>query len=110
MELPLDHHERNFDTDSAQNLRIERRVLTSTETPVQEGYCVAVMRDGALHLTPVNAVYQMRPSLSHLDAADERKREAEKVGETRTHAQSSARSCDPSRYFGCDPPVTNARL
>ena len=82
MELPLDNNKQNFDAESAPNLRIERRVLTSTETPVHDGYCIAVMRDGALHITPVNTVFQMRPSLAHLDAADERRKEQEKVTDT----------------------------
>ena len=30
------------------------------------------MRGGQLHLTPVRRLLQMRPSLTHLDAADER--------------------------------------
>ena len=66
---------RNVDLEAAPNLRVDTRVLTSTETPVHEGYCVAAMRDGALHLTPVDAAFQMRPSLAHLDAADDRRKQ-----------------------------------
>ena len=87
MEFPLDEHEQNFDVEAAPNLRIERRLLVSTETHVREGYCVAVMQEGALHVTPINAVYQMRPSLAHLDAADERKREQEKVNDAEANAR-----------------------
>jgi hypothetical protein len=42
LELPLDTHDQNFDGDSAANLRIDRRMLTSTDTPVDDGYCIAV--------------------------------------------------------------------
>ena len=36
-------------------------------------YCVGAMRDGALHLTPVDAAFQCA-SLAHLDAADDRRK------------------------------------
>ena len=67
-------NERNVDPEAAPNLRADRRALVSTETPTREGYCVGAMRDGALHLTPVDAAFQMRPSLAHLDAADDRRK------------------------------------
>tara|TARA_B110000977_G_scaffold26996_1_gene33890 strand:- start:12997 stop:14898 length:1902 start_codon:yes stop_codon:yes gene_type:complete len=66
---------RNVDTEAAQNLKVDKRVLVSTESPVHEGYVVACMKDGALHITPVDAAFQMRPSLAHLDAADDRRKQ-----------------------------------
>eukprot|EP00228_Micromonas_bravo_P006522 CAMPEP_0203017592 /NCGR_PEP_ID=MMETSP1401-20130829/22256_1 /ASSEMBLY_ACC=CAM_ASM_000894 /TAXON_ID=38833 /ORGANISM="Micromonas pusilla, Strain CCAC1681" /LENGTH=125 /DNA_ID=CAMNT_0049759319 /DNA_START=7 /DNA_END=381 /DNA_ORIENTATION=+ len=48
-------NERNVDPEAAPNLRADRRALVSTETPVREGYCVAAMHEGTLHLTPVDA-------------------------------------------------------
>ena len=62
-------NERNVDPEAAPNLRADRRALVSTETP-RARYCVGAMRDGALHLTPVDAAF--RCSLAHLDAADDR--------------------------------------
>lgn len=66
---------RNVDSEATPNLRVDTRVLVSTESPVHVGYCVAQMRDGALHLTPVDAAFQMRPSLAHLDAADDKRKQ-----------------------------------
>ena len=66
---------RNVDSEATPNLRVDTRVLVSTESPVHAGYCVAQMRDGALHLTPVDAAFQMRPSLAHLDAADDKRKQ-----------------------------------
>jgi DNA-directed RNA polymerase-3 subunit RPC5 len=73
-------NERNVDPEAAPNLRADRRALVSTETPVREGYCVAAMHEGTLHLTPVDAAFQMRPSLAHLDAADDRRKQEDAGG------------------------------
>ena len=76
IELPREGeaaNERNVDPEAAPNLRADRRALVSAETPTREGYCVGAMRDGALHLTPVDAAFQMR-LLAHLDAADDRRK------------------------------------
>ena len=85
IELPRNKGEaanpRNVDPEAAPNLRADQRALVSTETPLREGYCVAAMHEGALHLTPVDAAFQMRPSLAHLDAADDRRKQEDAGGE-----------------------------
>ena len=44
--------------------------LQSTEIPNATRYMVGVIRDGAMHLTRLDGVLQLRPSLHHLDAMD----------------------------------------
>ena len=52
--------------------------LISTDTSVDDGHCIAVLREGVLYLTPINCVFQMRPSMSRLDAVDERRKPTDK--------------------------------
>ena len=106
IDLPRDKGEaanpRNVDPEAAPNLRTDRRVLTSTETPVREGYCAAAMRDGALHLTPVDAAFQMRPSLAHLDAADDRRKQEDAGGGEKTRGEEKRAEQDSARRLRAD--------
>ena len=106
IDLPRDKGEaanpRNVDPEAAPNLRTDRRVLTSTETPVREGYCAAAMRDGALHLTPVDAAFQMRPSLAHLDAADDRRKQEDAGGGEKTRGEEKRAERDSARRLRAD--------
>eukprot|EP00982_Pelagococcus_subviridis_P015212 31384-Pelagococcus_subviridis.AAC.14 len=62
-------------------------ILASTEAPINDYYYVAEIRSGALYLSPLKNVYQMRPSMSILDKTDERKFEQEKMSESDPAAQ-----------------------
>lgn len=71
MTLPIEASERNRDA-SAKN-QISSLVLTSSSARTEHhhgGVVVGTMRDGAFYLSPIESVYQMRPSLHHIDAAD----------------------------------------
>ncbi|KAN0065596.1 hypothetical protein ACQY0O_000719 [Thecaphora frezii] len=57
--------------------RLDKTRLDSHEVPNATNYMVGVIRDQALHLTPLSSVVQLRPSMHYLDALDEA-REAEK--------------------------------
>ena len=51
---------------------MDKHTFTSPSTKPQPSgrYAAAVFKDNELHLTPLKAVLQLRPSLSHLDQAD----------------------------------------
>ena len=73
MTLPIEANERNRDNSAADSQKITSLVLTSASAKTEAhhgGVVVGTVRDGGLYLTPIDAVYQMRPSLRHLDAAD----------------------------------------
>ncbi|EPQ27381.1 uncharacterized protein PFL1_04920 [Pseudozyma flocculosa PF-1] len=57
--------------------RLDKTRLDSVDVPKVTNYMVGVIRDQALHLTPLSSVVQLRPSMHYLDALDEA-REAEK--------------------------------
>lgn len=57
--------------------KLEKIKLESTQVPHATEYMVGVIRDQALHLTRLESIVQLRPSMNYLDAIDEA-REAEK--------------------------------
>ena len=73
MTMPIEESERNRDEDAAEHTRISSLLLTSSSAKAEahgDGVVVGTIHNGAMYLTPIEAVYQMRPSLQHLDAAD----------------------------------------
>ncbi|XP_022319153.2 DNA-directed RNA polymerase III subunit RPC5-like [Crassostrea virginica] len=53
--------------------KMDKQVLTSTTTGDKSGrYAVGIFKDGELHLTPLHAIIQMRPSFNYLDRADQK--------------------------------------
>ena len=57
--------------------KLEKIKLESSQVPNATEYMVGVLRDQALHLTRLESIVQLRPSMNYLDAMDEA-REAEK--------------------------------
>jgi len=73
MTIPVRGRERNRDELAPEHAQISSLLLTSSSAKTDEhggGVVVGTMHKGSLYLTPVDSVYQMRPSLEHLDAAD----------------------------------------
>ncbi|KUF96496.1 Ubiquitin-conjugating enzyme E2 pex4 [Phytophthora nicotianae] len=68
----------HFDQDAEDYLKQKHLRLQSSSVPALSNYVVGVFRQGQLHLTPLSAVMQMRPSLSHIDdAANEEEEDME---------------------------------
>ena len=73
MTLPIVCEEKNRNLLAPEHTQIDSLTLTSVSAKTDAhggGVVIGTMRDGALYLTGVDSVYQMRPSLQHLDAAD----------------------------------------
>lgn len=50
---------------------MDKQTLSSTDaTPGSSRYAVGIIKEGELHLTPVNSIIQLRPSFNYLDQAD----------------------------------------
>ena len=58
--------------------RMVQQVLASTETPAQDGYCIATIHEGILYMTSISSVFQMRPRMAHLNVNEERRKEHSK--------------------------------
>ena len=78
LEVPLHTGAATYDPAAAEHLRITRLALHGkpvTLRPSEHGsVVVASFQGGQLHVSPVARVVQLRPSLGHVDAADERRR------------------------------------
>ncbi|KAJ2721071.1 hypothetical protein GGI07_004214 [Coemansia sp. Benny D115] len=64
-------------SDSGRLLDIQ--TLVSVDIPMSSSYLAGVVQDGALHLTPVHKLTQLRPSLKYLDRVAEKQAAASKL-------------------------------
>ncbi|GLE04032.1 hypothetical protein PINS_up012943 [Pythium insidiosum] len=71
LDYDVDQKSEHFDADAEDYLKQKYLRLQSAAVPPLSNYAVGVFRQGQLHLTPVSAVVQMRPSLAHIDDAIE---------------------------------------
>lgn len=67
--------------------KLERTRLESTMMPHQTKYMLGVIRDRAVHLTPVDSVHQLRPSMHYIDALEALKRQQDKAAEEKNRAE-----------------------
>ncbi|GBG90570.1 hypothetical protein CBR_g50913 [Chara braunii] len=81
VDLFVDSHTENYDQEAHDHLKITQQTLSSSRLQLQANYAIGLLRENELHLSPLSAVVQLRPSMKYLDAADERKRAVEKVNE-----------------------------
>ena len=82
LDLPLDTRSETYDSEAAPAVCVKQLALRGTPVALRQRehgtLAVAHFADGALHLSPLSGVVALRPSLAHLDAADEARRESER--------------------------------
>ncbi|XP_062001316.1 uncharacterized protein LOC133718478 [Rosa rugosa] len=67
VDLSLDVYSKNCDQEFADRLKMTKQTLATEWDPCRStGYAVGVLMGNKLHLNPVHAVVQLRPSLEHL--------------------------------------------
>ncbi|XP_010906545.1 uncharacterized protein [Elaeis guineensis] len=88
VDLSLDVDSENYDRDVDEPLRIEKQILSSSKASFATSYAVGLLRGNQLHLNPVHAVVQLRPSMDHIDAGLQRRKHSAKG------VQDSAKSTD----------------
>ena len=74
LDLALDTECSNYDPDS--RLCAPTRTIKSHAVPAKANYTVGALRGNELHLTPLHAAVQMRPSFQLVDELDEKDKEA----------------------------------
>ncbi|XP_065182055.1 DNA-directed RNA polymerase III subunit RPC5-like [Sycon ciliatum] len=62
---PVDPKEKVFDSDL-----MDKQTLSSSVACTQRRYAIGILRAGELHMTPVCASVQLRPSLHYIDRGD----------------------------------------
>ena len=98
VDLKLDTQSANYDPDS--RLCAETRTLKSSAVPSRANYAVGAMRGGELHLTPLHATLQLRPSFHRVDELDEKLKEAsgQPKDDPRAAKKAEASSAGPQLY------------
>ncbi|TYI57081.1 hypothetical protein E1A91_D11G254700v1 [Gossypium mustelinum] len=67
IDMSVDVDSNNYDSESANKLKMTKQTLSSSWLPPRpSGYAVGVLMGDKLHLNPIHAVVQLRPSLAHL--------------------------------------------
>eukprot|EP00959_Pyramimonas_sp_CCMP1952_P276017 5769488-Pyramimonas_sp.AAC.1 len=74
VEIGLDKDGENYDQNADPKMRISTQTLRSAPVPNRASYAVGMFRNNALHLVPVHVAVQLRPSLTYLDEADEKRK------------------------------------
>ncbi|KAK3265228.1 hypothetical protein CYMTET_26075 [Cymbomonas tetramitiformis] len=70
IDIGLDTDGENYDPCADAQVMLKKQTLTSMSVPTRATYAVGLLKNNALHLVPVHAVVQMRPSMTYLDSAE----------------------------------------
>ncbi|KAK1366005.1 Transcription regulator [Heracleum sosnowskyi] len=75
IDLSVDLDSKNYDPDLNTKGKMTKQVLSSSwKFPCRSGYAVGVLKGNKLHLNPVHAAVQLRPSLHHFGSGALRKK------------------------------------
>ncbi|CAE7243859.1 unnamed protein product, partial [Symbiodinium sp. KB8] len=68
VEYELDKRSKNYDADAEEWNRLSKLPFDCHPAPMRTHYVLGTMHQGALHVAPVHGMYQLRPSLVHVDS------------------------------------------
>ncbi|KAG6549694.1 hypothetical protein Mapa_008674 [Marchantia paleacea] len=74
LDLAIDTDSENYDQDAADHLKITKQTLSSSKVALTTSYAIGVLQGNKLHLNPLQAVVQLRPSMKYLDEGDAQKK------------------------------------
>ncbi|KAL7231973.1 hypothetical protein ACSBR2_010067 [Camellia fascicularis] len=75
VDLSIDVDSKNYDTDADPRVRMTKQTLSSSMRPTSAtGYAVGVLMGNKLHINPIRAVVQLRPSMEHLKSGGSKKK------------------------------------
>ncbi|GKU94570.1 hypothetical protein SLEP1_g8041 [Rubroshorea leprosula] len=99
VDLPLDVDSRNYNGDVTNNKMTKQTLRSVWMPPRATGYAVGVLMGDKLHLNPIHAVVQLRPSLEHLKSGGSKKKHvgtADIEGPVKTEESTEGKSVGPS--------------
>uniref|UniRef100_A0A1J3HVI7 DNA-directed RNA polymerase III subunit RPC5 n=1 Tax=Noccaea caerulescens TaxID=107243 RepID=A0A1J3HVI7_NOCCA len=80
IDMSMDVNSRNYDSEFGSKLRMTKQTLTTTwKQPPTLDYAVGVLSGDKLHLNPVHAIAQLRPSMDYLST---KKKQEEAIEES----------------------------
>ncbi|KAI3939665.1 hypothetical protein MKW92_042321 [Papaver armeniacum] len=97
IDLSLDMDE-NYDVGVDEHLRITKQTLLSQKVPLTRGCAVGVLVGNKLHLNPVNAAVQLRPSMEHVIPDNSKKKK--NIVEATVKSEKTNGGPGPSRTKG----------
>ncbi|KAI9128546.1 hypothetical protein K1719_000029 [Acacia pycnantha] len=75
VDLSIDFESSNHDKEFASKLKMTKQTLsTSWKPPRTNGYAVGLLMGNKLHLHPIHAVVQLRPSLEHVNSGGSKRK------------------------------------
>ncbi|XP_058207546.1 uncharacterized protein LOC131320737 [Rhododendron vialii] len=75
VDLSIDVNSKNYDTDADPRVMMTKQTLSSSMKPTHAtGYAVGVLIGNKLHINPIRAVVQLRPSMEHLKSDGSKKK------------------------------------
>ncbi|XP_042019239.1 DNA-directed RNA polymerase III subunit RPC5-like isoform X1 [Salvia splendens] len=75
IDLTIDVGSENYDNDADPRLKIKKQTLVPSWKPPQtNGYTIGVLTRNKLHLNPIHAAVQFRPSMRHLSETESKKK------------------------------------
>ncbi|CAL5367223.1 unnamed protein product [Camellia sinensis] len=75
VDFSIDVDSKNYDTDADPRVRMTKQTLSSSMRPTcATGYAVGVLMGNKLHINPIRAVVQLRPSMEHLKSGGSKKK------------------------------------
>lgn len=75
VDLAIDVDSKNFDAGADPRVQMKKQTLAPSWKPPQTSGCtVGVLTGNKLHLNPIHAVVQLRPSMRHLDEKESKKK------------------------------------
>lgn len=77
VDLSIDVDSKNYDAGADPRVQMKKQTLAPSWKPPQTSGCtVGVLNGNKLHLNPIHAVVQLRPSMRHLDQKESKKKTA----------------------------------
>ncbi|KAF9611475.1 hypothetical protein IFM89_032445 [Coptis chinensis] len=112
VELSVDNNS-NYDDAAVDVPMITKQTLSSSRPPLTTSYAVGVLMGNKLHLNPVHAVVQLRPSMEHLKSGGSNEiTEVKAIGSSKQHGKLVKSSTEqvtdveeswiPLDYYGMD--------
>ncbi|KAI3451724.1 hypothetical protein Pfo_008389 [Paulownia fortunei] len=75
IDLAVDVDSKNYDSGADPGVQMKKQTLTASwKPPHTSGYAVGVLTGNKLHLNPIHAVVQLRPSMQHLDSRESKRK------------------------------------
>ncbi|KAK4416538.1 hypothetical protein Salat_2479300 [Sesamum alatum] len=108
VDLAVDVDSKNYDSGADPRVQMKKQILTSSwKPPHASGYAVGILTGNKLHLNPVHAVVQLRPSMQHLDAKESKRKTINVEDRVKLEEPQEGKPSGPSKKLSKVPEQNN---